>query len=1340
VPVQARRLPLRLVTCLSALLLFSAATAEAQITPIHDVQGPGASSPIVGNVITTRGIVTGVKADGFFIQAPDADVDADPATSEGIFVFTSSAPPAAAAFSASVEVTGMVQEFVPLSDPLQPPSTRLISPAVTQLAAPGQALPSAIPLSATFPDPAGPYDQLERVEHMRVSVASLTVSGPSGGTVDESAATGTSNGRFFGVITGVARPFREPGIPSPDPTPSGSIPPIPRWDSNPERIGVDSAAIVGQPVITVWSHDRVTSLVGPLDFVVRTYVIALDGTSTPTIVPGSLPTTVSVPAGNDVTVASIHLRRFFDTVDDPTVADVVLTPTAYDRRLAKTSIAIRTHLRNPDIIGVQEVETVDVLNDLAARIVADGGPQYQPFLVPGTDPAGLNVGLLYKTALIGGFARVSNLVSVQIGAIETWLDPATGAPALLNDRPPLLFMGTVNRTGTSLFPIVVIVADLQGLEGIDSFAAAGLTTVGDRVRRKRQAQAEFLANYVQARQTLFPGEHLVVIGGFNAFDVNDGQVDVMHVIAGTPPPDNQTSVPGDGVDLMNPDLTNLVNTPPAAERYSDVFNGTARNLDHVLINQTFGVSTSSQRIERPRIAADYSEDQIGNGALAFRFSDRDPVVAYFRTSALSLADISITKVVTSSPVIVGQNLTYSITLTNNGPDASSAGLSDPLPATTTFVSLSAPAGWSCSTPAVGAGGTVNCSIASMSVGSAVFTLVVRLALSAGPVVINTASAGSDAEDPALENNVASVATAVIGPTDVSISKTATPFVAPGGSIAYAITVINAGPPSASSVVLSDTLPAGTTFVSLNGPPGWSCSTPAVGAGGTVTCSIASMSAGAAGFYLVVAVAPTIAFGTPISNLADVSTVTADTVASNNSATAATTVTAISDVSITKTGPATVVPGASIAYTLTVTNHGPIEANRVMVSDPAPAGLTLVSATGACVTLPCNVDALPAGASRTITATFRVPPDYRGANPIVNTATVSSDRIDPVSSNDSASASTMVISTNSGCDALGDGRTAFITGAGLGGGPHVRVWSTEISGRVTELFGQGFFAYDPAFPGGVRVACKDLTGDGIAEIITGAGPGGGPHVRIWSIRGGTLSEITGFFAYHPAFPGGVAVAAGDLNGDGVAELITGAGPGGGPHVRVWNLVGTTLTELTGFFAYHPAFPGGVAIAAGDLNGDGVAELITGAGPGGGPHVRVWNVVGTTLTELTGFFAFDPAFPGGVTVASGDLNGDGVAELVTAAGPGGAPRVRAWSLNGTVATEIAAFSPYPQGFAGGVSVAVGDVTGDGIAELITGAGPGGGPHVRVWRLTGTGFVELTGFFAYDPAFPGGVSVGR
>jgi hypothetical protein len=272
----------------------------------------------------------------------------------------------------------------------------------------------------------------------------------------------------------------------------------------------------------------------------------------------------------------------------------------------------------------------------------------------------------------------------------------------------------------------------------------------------------------------------------------------------------------------------------------------------------------------------------------------------------------------------------------------------------------------------------------------------------------------------------------------------------------------------------------------------------------------------------------------------------------------------------------------------------------------------------------------------------------------------------------------------------------------------------------------------------------VNGDGISELLTGAGPGGGPHVRVWDVSAPFATELTGFYAYSPYFTGGTTVACGDVTGDGIAEIITGAGPGGGPHVRVWQFtpVGQTVTELTGFYAYSPYFAGGARVAAADVDGDGIDEIVTGAGPGGGPHVRVWKYTsaGQTVTELTGFWGDTPATSSGMFVGAGDLDGDGRAEIVTGPGIGSAPYVRVWSVTGNVASLRAQFVAYDPAFGGGASVTIGDLDGDGVGEVITGAGPGGGPHVRAWRITGSAATEVFGFFAYDPAFGGGSFVGR
>jgi FG-GAP-like repeat len=298
---------------------------------------------------------------------------------------------------------------------------------------------------------------------------------------------------------------------------------------------------------------------------------------------------------------------------------------------------------------------------------------------------------------------------------------------------------------------------------------------------------------------------------------------------------------------------------------------------------------------------------------------------------------------------------------------------------------------------------------------------------------------------------------------------------------------------------------------------------------------------------------------------------------------------------------------------------------------------------------------------------------------------------------------------------------LVLAPGGGSDPVVRI--LDSSGSALS-----FFAY-PGFRGGVRVALGDVNGDGIVDVITGPGPTGGPHVRVFS--GTNLSELASFYAYDPSFGGGIFVAAGDVNGDGRADIITGAGASGGPHVRVFS--GADLTELASFFAYDPGFAGGVSVAAGDVNGDGRADIITGAGPGGGPHVRVFS--GADLTELASFFAYNPFFPGGVSVASLDFNGDGRADIVTAPGPGGGPHVRVFS--GANVAELAGFFAYDPLFTGGVSVAGADFDRDGRPELVTGAGPGGGPHVITFRVPD--LVVTGSFFAFDPFFTGGVTIG-
>jgi hypothetical protein len=256
-------------------------------------------------------------------------------------------------------------------------------------------------------------------------------------------------------------------------------------------------------------------------------------------------------------------------------------------------------------------------------------------------------------------------------------------------------------------------------------------------------------------------------------------------------------------------------------------------------------------------------------------------------------------------------------------------------------------------------------------------------------------------------------------------------------------------------------------------------------------------------------------------------------------------------------------------------------------------------------------------------------------------------------------------------------------------------------------------------------------------------------------GTTGAVLVRFSAYPTSFVGGVFVAAGDVNGDGVPDIITGAGQGGPPDVRVFD--GKTIlsgqpTLLFDFYAYDPAFTGGVRVATGDVNGDGYADIITGPGPGGGPQVNVYDLTkfqpsasGQWTPNLGAFYAYNSGFIGGVFVAAGDVNGDGYADIITGAGPGGGPMVAVFdgktASQGKTAQNLARFFSYEPRFGGGVTVAVGDVNGDGIPDMITGPASGGGQQINVLAYDGGSgawvFVP-TPFYAFDPSFSGGVFV--
>lgn len=231
---------------------------------------------------------------------------------------------------------------------------------------------------------------------------------------------------------------------------------------------------------------------------------------------------------------------------------------------------------------------------------------------------------------------------------------------------------------------------------------------------------------------------------------------------------------------------------------------------------------------------------------------------------------------------------------------------------------------------------------------------------------------------------------------------------------------------------------------------------------------------------------------------------------------------------------------------------------------------------------------------------------------------------------------------------------------------------------------GFFAYESAHQGGQQIIFYDIDLDGKDETIVAN------HTQVF-IYDDDGSLHASFYPYTENFELGINLAVGDIENDGSVEIVTGTEDGGGPQIRIFNKDGNLIHP--GFFAYADSFRGGVNVAIGDLNGDNINEIIAGAGVGGGPHVRVFNKDGDVINP--GFFAYDEQFRGGVNVAVGDVDGDGIDDIVTGPGLGGSPRIRVYDKDGNLSTQFFAFDSSETN---GVEVTVSDLDGDNIDEII------------------------------------------
>jgi uncharacterized repeat protein (TIGR01451 family) len=401
------------------------------------------------------------------------------------------------------------------------------------------------------------------------------------------------------------------------------------------------------------------------------------------------------------------------------------------------------------------------------------------------------------------------------------------------------------------------------------------------------------------------------------------------------------------------------------------------------------------------------------------------------TTTVQTPDLSVTETVSPNPVAPGASITYTETVKNNSTAAAAgATLTQTTPANTTFQSVTPPAGWTCGTqPAVGGTGSIVCTATGTFAGgtSAIFTVVVNVngAVAAGTTITNSVSVSETGTDPTPGNNTATIST-IVQDADLSVTETASPNpVATGANITYTETVTNnTATVAAFGATLTQTTPAHTLFQSVTPPAGWTCGTqPAVGGTGSIVCTATGTFAGSTSvnFSVVVQVSPEAVVGSTITNSVTVSETGTDPNLANNTATASVQVQG-ADLSMTQVASATAIaPSGTITYTETVTNSGPNAAIGAVLYQQTPPNTTFASMappTGWTCTQPavngtgtvlCSASAAMNANTTTGTFTFvvNVSAGAAAGTSIVNSADVTSQTTDPVSSNNATTTSVLV---------------------------------------------------------------------------------------------------------------------------------------------------------------------------------------------------------------------------------------------------------------------------------------------------------------------------------------------
>lgn len=734
------------------------------------------------------------------------------------------------------------------------------------------------------------------------------------------------------------------------------------------------------------------------------------------------------------------------------------------------------------------------------------------------------------------------------------------------------------------------------------------------------------------------------------------------------------------------------------------------------VNGTVSASTSGPIVNTATVAAPGSTDPnlANNSSTA--------------TTGSASADIAVALTAGTLTPQIGDALPVVVSATNTS--------GEPITAATIVVSLPSLIRVKDATPAQG---TFDPVAMQWAVGplvpgaSTTLTLALEVA-DGGPQVLQAARQSSTPDDINAANDVAQAALNIYEPlrtvADLAVGIEGSPIASPGGTARYAIRGVNFGSTNALDEAIAVTTPAGTTFAAVTASSGGVCTAPPVGDPGQIRClwSGQSVVGGSRDVTLDLRMDAAVPNGEVVSVTAFVSNLTDDPTLGNNSATALTTVTTdptVADLEVTGaflpgglTATVVDIDHRNVAMRFQVRNVGaaPVTSARLQaaliadVAQPALAITGVVLSQGAidAGAAAWDVGPLAPGATATIDVTATV---MRVARLRFELRRIRSAPADGQASNDRAPLTIDVVPPGGGGRYVALGNTdggptgEVLVAGGLGETPQVQIYSA--AGALEAAF----LAYDPRFPGGVRLATCDLDRDGRDDIITAAGmPDGGPHLRIYSRRpNGGIAERASWFTSDPSYGGGVYVACGDVDGDAVPEVVTGTGAEGPATIQIWRPdlgTGTVHELLRGTLAdIAPGF--GVRVATCDVTGDGRAEILATAVGGSVPLVRIFDV---STPRLVGAFA--AARPGealGLQVACGNILAGGGNEVLVGLDVGGSPLARAFTPEGAFLGEYLAFAPTP---GGGVRVAVGEFDGDpAVQEFALASGFGMAPQALV-----------------------------